>query len=107
MSTCLLPCTITFFFFSSKRRHTRLQGDWSSDVCSSDLSSIQRLLPSDLRWARTETLPSVVNLQAFPTRFSSTCRRRWRSARSEERRVGEERGSVGSLAGEIDKVKEE
>src|ERR1022692_411163 len=26
-----------FVFFSSRRRHTRLQGDWSSDVCSSDL----------------------------------------------------------------------
>src|SRR5688500_17703357 len=26
------------FFFSSRRRHTRLQGDWSSDVCSSDLN---------------------------------------------------------------------
>src|SRR6266446_10023978 len=26
-----------FFFFSSRRRHTRLQGNWSSDVCSSDL----------------------------------------------------------------------
>src|SRR3989344_1709809 len=25
------------FFFSSRRRHTRLTGDWSSDVCSSDL----------------------------------------------------------------------
>src|SRR2546426_3577240 len=25
------------FFFSSRRRHTRLQGDWSSDVCSSDI----------------------------------------------------------------------
>src|ERR1022692_4058407 len=29
---------IYVFFFSSRRRHTRLQGDWSSDVCSSDLS---------------------------------------------------------------------
>src|SRR2546426_10019255 len=29
---------ISDFFFSSRRRHTRLQGDWSSDVCSSDLS---------------------------------------------------------------------
>src|SRR5438094_6166155 len=27
-----------FFFFSSRRRHTRSYGDWSSDVCSSDLS---------------------------------------------------------------------
>src|SRR5258706_9748104 len=26
------------FFFSSRRRHTRLVSDWSSDVCSSDLS---------------------------------------------------------------------
>src|SRR5256885_13257433 len=28
------------FFFSSRRRHTRLQGDWSSDVCSSDLKAM-------------------------------------------------------------------
>src|SRR5256885_11563514 len=34
-------CAIStgLFFFSSRRRHTRLQGDWSSDVCSSDLFS--------------------------------------------------------------------
>src|SRR2546426_6259808 len=30
------------FFFSSRRRHTRLQGDWSSDVCSSDLLNSRR-----------------------------------------------------------------
>src|SRR5690606_16685989 len=28
-----------FFFFSSRRRHTRFSRDWSSDVCSSDLES--------------------------------------------------------------------
>src|SRR6266480_8005423 len=28
---------LCFFFFSSRRRHTRLTCDWSSDVCSSDL----------------------------------------------------------------------
>src|SRR6266513_372358 len=28
---------ILFFFFSSRRRHTRSKRDWSSDVCSSDL----------------------------------------------------------------------
>src|SRR5206468_8097071 len=28
-----------FFFFSSRRRHTRSDRDWSSDVCSSDLSA--------------------------------------------------------------------
>src|SRR5258706_12171667 len=31
-----------FFFFSSRRRHTRLVSDWSSDVCSSDLCTIAR-----------------------------------------------------------------
>src|SRR5437016_5999219 len=30
---------LSFFFFSSRRRHTRLVSDWSSDVCSSDLAS--------------------------------------------------------------------
>src|SRR5256885_6753477 len=36
-SVPLDPLLSVFFFFSSRRRHTRLQGDWSSDVCSSDL----------------------------------------------------------------------
>src|SRR5574340_1834079 len=35
-SACLRH--LFFFFFSSRRRHTRSFGDWSSDVCSSDLS---------------------------------------------------------------------
>src|SRR4030043_1657213 len=30
-------CVSLFFFFSSRRRHTRCSRDWSSDVCSSDL----------------------------------------------------------------------
>src|SRR5699024_10195439 len=29
------------FFFSSRRRHTRSKRDWSSDVCSSDLTLVQ------------------------------------------------------------------
>src|SRR6478752_3016033 len=33
-----------FFFFSSRRRHTRCSRDWSSDVCSSDL------WPYDVSW---------------------------------------------------------
>src|SRR5256885_3569436 len=35
---------VHFFFFSSRRRHTRLQGDWSSDVCSSDLNIASNLV---------------------------------------------------------------
>src|SRR6266480_1687711 len=34
-----MPITV-FFFFSSRRRHTRLTCDWSSDVCSSDLAGM-------------------------------------------------------------------
>src|SRR5574341_2441249 len=37
-----------FFFFSSRRRHTRLVGDWSSDVCSSDLEAAEELRAIDL-----------------------------------------------------------
>src|SRR5690348_10703654 len=33
---------VFFFFFSSRRRHTRWTGDWSSDVCSSDLKALLR-----------------------------------------------------------------
>src|SRR6266571_5776736 len=33
-----LPMMFILFFFSSRRRHTRLTCDWSSDVCSSDLA---------------------------------------------------------------------
>src|SRR5690348_8114624 len=32
--------SMLFFFFSSRRRHTRWTGDWSSDVCSSDLMTL-------------------------------------------------------------------
>src|SRR5207248_7097758 len=34
---CFVFFVFFFFFFSSRRRHTRSYGDWSSDVCSSDL----------------------------------------------------------------------
>src|SRR5207253_7417977 len=34
----------TFFFFSSRRRHTRWPRDWSSDVCSSDLEIIEDII---------------------------------------------------------------
>src|SRR2546427_7966929 len=36
INTAWFMCFI-FFFFSSRRRHTRFDCDWSSDVCSSDL----------------------------------------------------------------------
>src|SRR5256885_6444713 len=40
--------TAILFFFSSRRRHTRLQGDWSSDVCSSDIVALPGLVAISL-----------------------------------------------------------
>src|SRR2546429_3541890 len=40
-----------FFFFSSRRRHTRCSRDWSSDVCSSDLvlQALLGIMPTQQR----------------------------------------------------------
>src|SRR5256885_6699447 len=95
----------TFFFFSSRRRHTRLQGDWSSDVCSSDLSEGLVSFSQTCVYQRSMKRRDVA-LPGQPFKFahhllrlaSSTgeavrASRRGhhsRSARSEERRVGKE-----------------
>src|SRR5262245_41495459 len=42
MEVCVV-CSI-FFFFSSRRRHTRCLSDWRSDVCSSDLAGVEQKL---------------------------------------------------------------
>src|SRR5215204_6996504 len=63
-----------FFFFSSRRRHTRSLCDWSSDVCS-----------SDLRWWAGWSPRVHCSVPARTSRTS--CRT---SRRSEERRVGKE-----------------
>src|SRR5260370_29517663 len=57
MASALVKLWLLFFFFSSRRRHTRFKCDWSSDVCSSDLQSdgrAWRALPS-----ATEAAPAV------------------------------------------------
>src|SRR5262249_57985925 len=47
-----LVCVASYFFFSSRRRHTRLVSDWSSDVCSSDLRCSAQPPPCSAgRWA--------------------------------------------------------
>src|SRR2546426_3482692 len=80
----------SLFFFSSRRRHTRLQGDWSSDVCSSDL--IEQRVPVEKRIAVEEAdavrfACNAVNVgnRLFVNQFSPELR-----GRSEERRVGKE-----------------
>src|SRR5437762_4524795 len=90
---------VFFFFFSSRRRHTRYIGDWSSDVCSSDLplsavlpvirnsvpfvaacpgSEVERCSGSLDSRTRADAVPKLGH-HAEPLLF-----------RSEERRVGKE-----------------
>src|SRR5256885_6182612 len=76
---------VDFFFFSSRRRHTRLQGDWSSDVCSSDLVAAA-FAGSGLqgcRLARVDMTEDVDALVVHPAMAPGI-------DRSEERRVGKE-----------------
>src|SRR5207302_5487470 len=46
-----------FFFFSSRRRHTRFSRDWSSDVCSSDLNRPKPPVGTDYSSERERRTP--------------------------------------------------
>src|SRR5207248_4060942 len=51
-------------FFSSRRRHTRSYGDWSSDVCSSDLSRFVNAIPDrKIRPMQSFTAADVNNVR--------------------------------------------
>src|SRR5258706_12007963 len=88
-----------FFFFSSRRRHTRLVSDWSSDVCSSDLAAGTVLLAQqdgpgrgDPGQGQTEQDASVdpeAGQDETPRDRQAEGASR-QGERSEERRVGKE-----------------
>src|SRR5215813_15095686 len=63
------------FFFSSRRRHTRCGRDWSSDVCSSDLSPVA--------WAEVFDRAAMLSPEIAVAVYAL-------GERSEERRVGKE-----------------
>src|SRR5437763_7711056 len=111
--------SLFFFFFSSRRRHTRYIGDWSSDVCSSDLLTLCLLIlvnqfgfgiitPVLPLYADSFGLgPSLIGvvIGIYGTaRFlvnvpaGRLAEARGRRPRSEERRVGKEGGSRGPEA---------
>src|SRR3989440_992443 len=88
-----------FFFFSSRRRHTRSDRDWSSDVCSSDLlltdnpspdrDEIKQALSGNLcRCTGYIKIYEAVELAAARLRGEKA--EPARESRSEERRVGKE-----------------
>src|SRR2546427_3910737 len=85
MASVALPAslaTATPFFFSSRRRHTRFDCDWSSDVCSSDLS---------LKWLSSQL--------AGPHAVAGRARGTQPFEREDEKSGGDEVGNFDDLFG--------
>src|SRR5205807_4788667 len=89
------------FFFSSRRRHTRLQGDWSSDECSSDLDQraggrIEAAYNAVCRICQ-DRIRQICTVHVAAAHHDILRHVFWRAhtliVRSEERRVGKECGS--------------
>src|SRR3712207_8969901 len=87
---------VYFFFFSSRRRHTRYWRDWSSDVCSSDLEQVPALLRAAAAGSGEDGNAGGARTRASvhgggPGHGAVRVNRgRDDGARSEERRVGKE-----------------
>src|SRR2546429_2545905 len=86
-----------FFFFSSRRRHTRCSRDWSSDVCSSDLTSEVPMRIMNQQYARrfefgNTPARATIEVSSLPQSahiaYTGVAVRDLK--RSEERRVGKE-----------------
>src|SRR5690606_40610011 len=105
-----------FFFFSSRRRHTRFSRDWSSDVCSSDLeppphAPCAPLPPSPHAPCARRPKPTVPSRppRSLPSRAQQQQQQQLapfplQQPRSEERRVGKECSS-GWAGAQIEKKK--
>src|SRR5689334_23845487 len=84
---------IIVFFFSSRRRHTRWNCDWSSDVCSSDL--LAALVCAVIVATAWGAAPNAITRPAQDVTITSASLRgavdpKGNETRSEERRVGKE-----------------
>src|SRR5450631_4864767 len=92
--------TYLFCFFSSRRRHTSLTCDWSSDVCSSDLKRIN-LPPRQVARRVTRQLKRPVlrpscTRRSEERRVGKECRSRW-SAYHEQKKGGKRAGNRGTV----------
>src|SRR2546430_10514444 len=87
------------FFFASRRRHTRFDCDWSSDVCSSDLYAVVLRSPvfggkvasvDDSKAKQVKGVKQIVKLEPVGTNMPWAGVGVIADSRSEERRVGKE-----------------
>src|SRR5947209_17616181 len=76
---------VCFFFFSSRRRHTRYWRDWSSDVCSSDLSNCAPNAARAMGAQFDVLVAAFIKLGSNLAPIGAIA-----ESRSEERRVGKE-----------------
>src|SRR5437763_15817764 len=77
------------FFFSSRRRHTRYIGDWSSDLCSSDLAVAEREAEEEpaLPHIRLDrALQFLIGDRSEERRVGKECRVRWWPKRKKKKR---------------------
>src|SRR5690625_6868939 len=90
-----------FFFFSSRRRHTRWPRDWSSDVCSSDLNHLVnvteqlRVIPKNTKVNVGGNWKEIFRFTVPEWTEEEGKSRISEYMRSEERRVGKECRSRG------------
>src|SRR5690242_21354899 len=97
INLCRSALPAFLFFFSSRRRHTRLTCDWSSDVCSSDLQArldVERAAQAAAHVLVEQRTERRLRIESFaratpriPARSGGDVRD---LLRSEERRVGKE-----------------
>src|SRR2546429_2600677 len=90
---------LKFFFFSSRRRHTRCSRDWSSDVCSSDLGHPEFMdalmplasQPIEIAGRNRMTRKMIMDaIRSDPEWNNGEYNKPPHGLRSEERRVGKE-----------------
>src|SRR5437868_14526686 len=90
------------FFFSSRRRHTRSKRDWSSDVCSSDLSWRCRSGSASACWSLhaggASAGSAASSHRSEERRVGKECRSRWATDDYKKKGKGEERGDVSRTA---------
>src|SRR5436305_15344536 len=90
---------LVFFFFSSRRRHTRCGRDWSSDVCSSDLGrgngKSRALLELRAYLARAALKQRIgipeLHLRSEERRVGKECRSRWRAYQQKKKNCTDSR----------------
>src|SRR2546427_5026725 len=90
-----------FFFFTSRRRHTRFDCDWSSDVCSSDLTQclVDGLRDRARLSAGRAAAPSAAIIDSQSVRAAETVSRATRGYDAGKKVQGRKRHIVVDTAG--------